>query len=244
MPEHAFILAAGYGTRLRPYTDVVPKPMVEVGGVPMIDTALDRLAAVGVKCCCVNTHYKAHILQDHLQARGAGQQPEIVISHEDVLLDTGGGIKAALDCKALGDAFFVLSGDSVWEDASKGGGGGDMLRDLAAAWNPDKMDILMVLQPVRSMVLTRGVGDYDLDAQGRAVRSAGKSGGYMFTSVRINAARIFDDAPSGAFSYLELLDIAQRNGRLYGMVHTGAWHHISTPEDLRAVNAAFLGGRS
>ena len=98
------------------------------------------------------------------------------------------------------------------------------------------MDILIVLQPVETMKLTEGVGDYDIDENGRAIRSKDKSGAYMFTSLRINAPHIFDNAPQGAFSYLQLLDEAQARGRLYALVNDGMFHHISTPADLEAVN--------
>lgn len=228
VPQSAFILGAGLGTRLRPLTDDIPKPMVEVLGAPMISLALDKLASIGVQNCTVNTHYKADVLEAHLAAyKGA---PNIVISHEDTLLDTGGGIKAALD--SFTDDFFVLSGDSVWEDTAEH----NALLDLANAWDPEKMDILMLLQPVGRMSLTRGVGDYDLSPDGQAVRSMDKSGAYMFTSLRINSPRIFEGSPDGAFSYLELMDKAQEKGRLYGLVHQGEWHHISTPDDVRSVN--------
>lgn len=229
IPEKAFILAAGFGKRLRPYTDELPKPMVKIHGQTMIDQALDKLGNVGVKQCVVNTHYKAEILHEHLSAR---QNPEIILSHEPEILDTGGGIKAAM--KHFDAPFFVLSGDSVWEDTP----GQNTLQTLARHWNPEKMDILILLQPVQSMSLKHGVGDYDLDADGRAVRSADKTGAYMFTSIRINAAQIFETAPEQPFSYLELLDRAEKAGRLYGLVHEGMWHHISTPEDLEAVNKA------
>ena len=106
------------------------------------------------------------------------------------------------------------------------------------AWDPDKMDILILLQPLEKMSLTHGVGDYDLDQDGRAIRSPDQKGSYMFTSMRINAPHIFNDAPDGAFSYLQLLDQAQTRGRLYGLVHDGNWHHISTPDDVKRVNDA------
>ena len=229
IPEKAFILAAGFGKRLRPYTDEVPKPMVKVHEKPMIDQALDKLGEIGVKQCVVNTHYKADILHEHLSAR---QTPEIILSHEPEILDTGGGIKAAI--KNFKAPFFVLSGDSVWEDAPSD----NTLQTLTRHWDAKKMDILFLLQPVKDMKLTRGVGDYDLDADGRATRSADQTGAYMFTSIRINAPEIFKSAPEQPFSYLDLLDQAEKAGRLYGLVHKGMWHHISTPEDLEAVNKA------
>ena len=97
----------------------------------------------------------------------------------------------------------------------------------------------MLLQPVDTMALTEGVGDYDLDENGQAIRSLDKTGAYMFTSIRINAPHIFDGAPDGPFNYRDLMDKAQEKGRLHGIVHSGKWHHISTPEDLEAVNKSY-----
>lgn len=226
-PDKAFILAAGFGTRLRPHTNDKPKPMVKVHGKPMIDHALDQLESANVKTCIVNTHYKADILHDHLKDRTS---PEIIISHEPDILDTGGGIKNAIH--HFTEPFYVVSGDSVCEDDPDQ----NALKAMAEMWDSNTMDILLLLQPVNTMALTHGVGDYDLDDQGRAVRSLDKDGKYMWTSIRINHPAIFENTPDQPFSYLQLLDKAQENGRLYGMVHKGTWHHISTPDDLKAVN--------
>lgn len=231
MIDTAFILAAGLGTRLRPHTEDKPKPMVKVDGVPMIEHAFEKLQAEGVQNYIVNTHYQAHVLHSFLE-NYSNEHCDLTIerSYEEVLLDTGGGIVKVLD--SLPESFFVLSGDSVWDD----GASVPMLKGLQHMWDEEKMDILIALQPKENMVLTHGVGDYSLAEDGRAVRSLDKTGDYMFTSVRINAKCIFASAPEGAFSYLQLLDEAQAKGRLYGYVHQGDWHHISTPADLEAVN--------
>ena len=110
---------------------------------------------------------------------------------------------------------------------------------MAKAWNNDTMDILILLQPIASMKHTKGVGDYDINENGLPIRSLDQSGQYMFTSMRINHPRIFNDTPNGAFSYLTLLDKAQNEGRLHAIIHQGNWHHISTPEDLESVNIAY-----
>lgn len=230
-PDHAFILAAGKGTRLRPYTDSVPKPLVPVAGRPIIDHALDKLAATGVSQVTVNTHYLAPLLRAHLERRTT--DPTITLSQEDELLDTGGAIKKVLS--TMGDKpFYVIAGDALWTD----GPSQPALERLAQSWDPDKMDILLLLQPLKNMTLTQGVGDYDIDENGRAVRRKDKSGTYMWTNLRINKPEIFHDAPAGSFSFLELLDKAEEAGRLYALIHDGVWHHISTPADLERVNTA------
>ena len=232
IPAKAFILAAGYGKRLRPYTDTRPKPLAEVDGRSLIDRTLDQLNTAGIKDVMINTHYLADILTAHLQNR---KTPKLHFSHEDVLLDTGGGIQNALGHFG-NEPFFVLSGDGLWEDDPKA----PALKSLSEHWNPEAMDILILLQPVSSMKLTQGAGDYDLDASGRVYRSPDKTGQYMFTSMRINSPAIFKNAPkAAAFSYLDLLDQAEKQGRLFGLVHAGDWHHISTPQDLESVNEAW-----
>lgn len=109
---------------------------------------------------------------------------------------------------------------------------------MAAAWDGGRMDMLILLQPLSRMILTAGRGDYDLRPDGRAVRAPDKDGAYMWTSVRLCHPRLFADTPDGPFSFLTLLDRAQAAGRLYGIVHEGDWHHISTPADLEQVDAA------
>ncbi len=228
--DQGFILCAGFGTRMRPLTDTMPKPMVNVNGKPMVDHVLDSFTAHGMTRAVINTHYLGDVLKDHLNSR---KDITISLSHENEILDTGGGIVNARHL-LKDDAFYVSSGDSYLQD----GQGKPALSRMEDAWDAGKMDILILLQPVKNMILTHGVGDYDLDKDGRAIRSLDQNGAYMFTSLRINAPPIFDDAPSGPFSYLQLLDQAQARGRLYGIVHKGDWHHISTPDDVTRVNDA------
>jgi MurNAc alpha-1-phosphate uridylyltransferase len=230
-PKNAFILAAGMGSRLRPYTDKMPKPMVEIAGRSLINRSLDLLEAAEVENVTVNLHYKAELLQNHLTKR---QSPKITFSREDKLLDTGGGVKKALS-NMQGKPFFLLSGDTLWNDAQT-----PALKELSHFWDEEKMDMLLLVYPVNKMKLTKGVGDYDLYQDGRLKRSKDQSGKYMFTSIRLVSPRLFDSTPDTAFSFLDLMDKAQNSGRLYGLVHDGEWYHISTASDLENVNRYYL----
>lgn len=230
IPNQAFILAAGMGSRLRPYTDNLPKPMVEISNKPLLGYIFDHLKQAGINDIIVNTHYKPAAIQEYCADL---TDIQITISHEEELLDTGGAL--ARNIAHFNDSFFVINGDAFWEASPEGKG---VLPEMAAAWDDEKMDILMLLQPVSSMELTQGIGDYNILPDGRAIRSLNKKGQYMFTSVRINHPRIFENAPVAAFSYLELMDKAQSQGRLYALIHKGDWHHISTPQDLETVQEA------
>lgn len=236
-PEYAFILAAGLGKRLKPYTDQCPKPLVPVGGRPIIDHVLDRLVEAGVRVVTVNLHYRREMLEAHLAQR---TDIEIRLSIEDTLLDTGGGLKAGLAQMpelSADQPFYIVSGDSIWTDAP----GRCALHDMATAWDANAMDLLLMLQPLERMVLTAGNGDYDMADDGRAVRSLGKNGGFVWTSVRLCTPALFDRTPDGAFSFLDLMDRAEKAGRLYGHIHHGVWHHITSADDLHRVDRALCG---
>ena len=92
----AMILAAGLGTRLRPLTDNRPKALVEVGGRTLLEIALFRLRSFGIREVIVNVHHFADLIVDHLKAN-ASFGMRIDVSREEVLLDTGGGLKKAAD---------------------------------------------------------------------------------------------------------------------------------------------------
>lgn len=236
IPEKAFILAAGFGSRLRPYTDHCPKPMVKVGGRSLIYRTLDHLRDAGVKDVVVNMHYMAHVLRDHLDQYNDDAQAKISFSYsyEDPILDTGGGVKAKID--HFGDQpFFVIAGDGLWRDT-----GENAFQILAREWDDSRMDILTFMQPIDQMILTKGAGDYDVFPDGHVVRSLNKTGRYMWTNIRLNHPRIYKDSGEGAFSFLPLMDKAQQEKRLYGLLQPGEWHHISTPSDLERADKEFI----
>lgn len=233
-PDKAFILAAGKGTRLRPYTDTLPKPMVEVAGKSIIRRTIEKLGQAGVSTVVVNLHHLAEVLEDHLKGMST---PAIVLSPESDLLETGGGIKLGLH--HFNDApFYIINGDALWDEGEI-----PALDKLAHVWDGETMDILLLLQPTHRMELTGAIGDYHLASDGKATRAKDKNGSHMFAGVRIAHPRIFEGSPDGAFSFLALMDKAEREGRLYGIEHSGHWYHISTPEDLESVNALFLAER-
>lgn len=223
-PRTAMVLAAGYGKRMRPLTNTRPKPMVELMGRRMIDRILDRLQAVGVERAVVNTHHLAEVLEQALAQRAA---PTIMINREEEILDTGGGVKAALD--KLGDeSFFVLNGDVFWLD-----GHTSALQRLANEWQPEKMDALLLLNTTTAAIGYEGLGDFQLDTFGNARRRLEfEVAPFAFTGVQILHRRLFDYAPNGPFSLNLLYDQAEASERLFGLRHDGLWFHVGTPEDL------------
>ena len=229
-PKTAMVLAAGLGERMRPITDTLPKPLVPVRGRPMLDIILDRLDEAGVTKAVVNLHYLGEMIEDHLGGRKA---PAVVFSHEDDRLETGGGIRKALPL--LGeDPFFALNGDVCWLDGLT-----PALRRLAAAWDPEKMDALLLLHPTAFALGYEGVGDYVMNPQGRLRRRLEREvAPFIFAGIQILHPRLFAGAPEGSFSLNRLYDKAQEEERLWGIRHDGEWFHVGTPEGLREVEDA------
>lgn len=224
MPKRAMVLAAGLGTRLRPITRTVPKPLVKIAGVAMIDSVLDRLAASGVEEAVVNTHHLAEMLHDHLAGR---TRPRLRFSHEETILETGGGIKKALPL--LGDEpFFTVNAKIVWLNGKV-----DALARLAEAWDDAKMDALLLLQPTVTAVGYDGPGDFFADQEGHVRRRRDwEVAPFLFSGIQLLHPRIFADSPDGAFSMNLLYDRAIEAGRLYALRHDGEWLHVSTPRHL------------
>lgn len=227
--EMAMVLAAGLGVRMRPLTDDKPKPMVELAGRTLLDRALDRLFEAGVRRAVVNTHYKAEVIHRHL-----GDRDDIVLSHEEARLETGGGVSRALPHFG-DDPFFVVNSDAVWLD-----GPVPALTRLAEAWDDAAMDALLLLQPVGAATGYEGSGDYHRTAEG-TLRRRDKDGTapYLFAGVQILHPRLFARVPDGAFSLNILYDRAQAAGRLFGLEHDGEWFHVGTPEELARTEEIF-----
>jgi NDP-sugar pyrophosphorylase family protein len=107
----AMVLAAGVGSRLRPLTDRMPKALVPVAGVPLVEHVLRRLRAAGVRDVIVNTHHRAAELEGYLRGRADEDGLRIEIAHEPELLDTGGGLKNVAWFFAGEQPFFVHNAD-------------------------------------------------------------------------------------------------------------------------------------
>lgn len=224
-PQTAMVLAAGLGHRMRPLTDTMPKPLVPLGGRPLIDHVLDRIAEAGIERVVANVHYRADQIVTHLALRTV---PQIAISDESaVLLDTGGGVRRALPQLGPGP-FLIHNSDSVWIDGSR-----PNLPRLFQAWRDEDMDCLMLLAPVETSIGYSGNGDFSLDGRGRVARRVkGQSVPFVFTGVSIAHPRLFADSPEGAFSLNRLWDRAIAVNRVYGLTLDGIWMHVGDPAAL------------
>jgi MurNAc alpha-1-phosphate uridylyltransferase len=222
------LLAAGLGKRMRPLTDDTAKPLLTLAGRSLLDYGLDRLAAVGVDRVVVNAHWCAERVAARLDARAAdGEEPETTLRHEDTLLETGGGVKAAL--AELGEEpFYVVNGDTFWLDGPR-----PALARLAAAFDDGATDAVLLVHRGFGVPADVGYGDFALDKWGVPRRRGEREVvPYIYAGAQIVHPRLLDGMPDGAFSMNLPWDRAMAAGRLRAVVHDGLWLHLSTPADL------------
>lgn len=215
-PDALMIFAAGLGTRMRPLTDICPKPLIEVCGKPLIDHALELAAGAGIGRIVVNTHHMAGQIEEHLRHR----RGVFVSREEPELLDTGGGLRQALPL-LKSETVFTLNSDSVWSGANP-------LAELAAAWDPQEMDALLLLVPKERATGHKGPGDFLMAEDGRLTRGLSM----VYTGAQIIKTEGLAETPERAFSLNLLWDAMLLDERVYGIEHRGGWCDVGQPESL------------
>ncbi len=231
-PTAAMILAAGFGTRMGDLTKNTPKPMLPMAGRPLIDHALDLVEGAGAGTVVVNLHYLGDQIRNHLASRTS---PQVAFSEEQPqILDTGGGLKHARPL--LGhDPVYALNSDAVFA-------GPNPLAQLAEAWDPSVMDVLLHMVPVTQAFAYTRAGDFFLDADGEAPRRRGeaKRAPMVYTGAQIVAPHVFEDTPDGPFSMNLIWDRLLRAGRLAAVSYPGRWVDVGTPEGLTTAERVLL----
>lgn len=214
----AMILAAGRGTRLKPLTDRVPKPLLEVQGRPLIGHQLEWLKRAGATSVVINLHHLGEQIRAYV---GDGGKFRLAVhySAEETLLETGGGIVQALPL--LGERpFWVLNGD-IFTDFP--------LRQFPAAL-PEQSLAHLLLTPRPSF---RKTGDFDWAAG----RITGRGNAFVYCGLALLHPALFAGRKATPFSLSELLFKAAADRQLSAQVWNGFWTDIGTPEQLRKAQA-------
>src|ERR1700722_16066881 len=212
-PHSAMVLAAGLGTRMRPLTVTTAKPLLKLGGRTLLDHGLDHLVEAGVETVAVNAHWQADAVAAHLEQRPS--PPRTVLLREENLLETGGGVRAALTI--LGpDPFFVVNGDAFWLN-----GPISALLQLAAVFDVS-VDGVLLVHRTSQVHADVGYGDFALDKWGTPRRRNEREVvPYIYAGVQLIHPRLLAGMPDGAFSMNQAWAIALAAGRLPAVVPGG-----------------------
>jgi MurNAc alpha-1-phosphate uridylyltransferase len=222
--KKAMLLAAGYGTRLKPLTDRTPKPLVPVAGRPMIEYALDKLRAYGIEEIVINvSHLKAQLV-DYFAAE---KNLRVTISEEAEPLETGGGLKKA--APFLGDEpVFAINSDILWTDD-----GDTSLSQLAQHWDDAKMDFLLLAQSKAKAIGHEKGEDHLFIKPENTIGWHAADAPYIISGIGIFHPRVLRDAPAGKFSVKVLWLRALAQNRLFCLPHHGRWFQTGTLDDIR-----------
>lgn len=213
----AMILAAGKGERMRPLTLTTPKPLIRVGGIPLIEYHLRALAKAGFTEIVINHAWLGQQIEDHL-GDGSGFGLSIRFSPEGEPLETGGGIFRALPL--LGDEAFVVVNGDIWTDY-----------DFSALREP--------LNGLAHLVLVDNPehhpnGDFIL-ADGKVHDGQTPADNLTYSGIAVLHPRLFDGCTGGAFKLAPLLRAAMAEGRVSGEHLKGHWVDVGTHERLAQV---------
>lgn len=228
----AMILAAGYGTRFRPATYEIPKPLIPLCNQPLIDYAMEALLAAGVRDFAVNLHHAPERLQAWLEQTW-GERCRLHFSYEPTILGTGGGVRKLRDFLETDEEFFLMNGDTVQDPP--------LLELLEARRKSDALAALVLRRPPQndrftSVFYEHGFVNGIAEGHGEAL---------MFAGCHVLSRRIFEVLPDRDFSgitedvYIPVL--ADRRERIAAVIDDGYWYDIGTPRRyLEAAHA--LGG--
>jgi len=215
------ILAAGLGTRMRPLTDKTPKPLLKVGGIPLILWHIERLAHDGFTDIVINIAHLGYLIPEAL---GDGSEWGVNITYSDEqeegALESAGGIVKALPL--LGDEpFLVINGD-IWSDYD--------FQDHRKLADGILAHLVLVPNPEHNPD-----GDFALD--GHRVIDAKA---YTFSGIGYYSPKLFEGIPYGKSALAPLLRAAMKEGKVTGELYEGEWLDIGTPERLELLNAQLM----
>jgi MurNAc alpha-1-phosphate uridylyltransferase len=209
----AMILAAGRGERLRPYTDSCPKPLLEVGGKPLIFYHLEALASAGISRVVINLSWLGEQVEVAL-GDGGDFGLEVIYSREPEALETGGGIVQAL--KLLGDQFIVVNGDIFTDYTFEKLFTIEAEAHLVLVPNPD-------YYPVGDFTITQGLLGNNLEER------------HTFSGIARYNRTFFQQQVSGRRSVVPLLREAAEKKQLEGELYEGKWTDVGTLERWQSI---------
>ncbi|MCB1666513.1 MAG: nucleotidyltransferase family protein [Pseudomonadales bacterium] len=223
----AIILAAGLGTRMRPLTDTLPKPLLQAGGQALIEYHLHNLVRAGITDIVINHYHLGEKLEAAL-GDGSRYGAHIHYSRETVRLETAGGIVKALPL--LGpDAFAVISGD-IWTDF-------DYRHLRPVDGDTTLAHLVMVSNPGHHQR-----GDFVLNPDGRlALKAADAPGGLTYAGISVMHPQLFAGLPEAPLALRPVLDAAIAAHRIEAEQYPGQWFDIGTPERLKELDTLLRG---
>lgn len=232
--ESIVIFAAGKGTRMKELTNSIPKPLIQIHGKPLLQYALELTKQHKFDRIIINTHHLAKQIEEFVSAfiNSHPDFPEIIIEHEEVILETGGTIKNLSKLYDLGERIFTLNSDIIIRAK------GNIFKKMLDSWEELSPDMLLLLQDVTKATGYIGYGDFNIEANSMVSREGEGPYPYIFSGLQILNPRKIAEYPRDIFSLQEYFpQIGDFGDRLKvrATLMEGKWYHASSQEDIKVI---------
>jgi len=223
--KKAMILAAGFGKRMLPLTEKMPKPLIKVGPKNLLERSIELLMKMGIDELVINTHHLSQEIDNFLKNKN--YRISITLTKEEKLLDTGGGILNATK-KFENNPFFVLNPDTIWNKNYY-----DELKILEKYYLEKNKPTLLLVDKTKSHDKSFK-GDFNLTENNYITRSANNQ--HIFTGAQIINRSIFEGIKKKAFSMNEVWDQMVKEKKLLGKESNQTFFHVNNIKVYEELN--------
>tara|TARA_B100002051_G_C16520350_1_gene527386 strand:- start:2 stop:703 length:702 start_codon:yes stop_codon:yes gene_type:complete len=221
------ILAAGFGKRMLPLTKNLPKPLIEVNGISLLDNAINFLKKLGCNQIIINTHFKNLQIQQKINQRK--DKNIITLIHEEELLDTGGAVKNAIPYFDNSNILLINS-DVFWTDENI-----NDAKTLVDDYFNFNLPHLLLVEKRNAIGLDRNTGDFCLN---KKIVEKYKQGDQIiyYSGLQILNCNFFNNFSIKKFSFNLVWDSWINDKKLCGKVMKSKWYHVGDIEGLSKAN--------
>ena len=229
--KKAIILGAGYGKRMHPITKKIPKPLVKINGLTLLENSINFLSSLGIKHIIVNAHYLHKEIVNFVKRKKFSSKIYVVVEKKKIL-DTGGGILNASK-KFKKQIFFVLNPDTLWRRGYK-----KEFRKLEKVYLKNKKTTMLLVSKNKSYDKSFK-GDFNLSSKNEILRH--KNNKFIFTGAQIIRRSIFKKRKIKPFSMNKVWDDLIKDKELLGVLSRQKFYHINNYKIYKKLNKKVIG---
>ena len=229
--KKAIILGAGYGKRMHPITKKIPKPLVKINGLTLLENSINFLSSLGIKHIIVNAHYLHKEIVYFVKRKKFSSKIYVVVEKKKIL-DTGGGILNASK-KFNKQIFFVLNPDTLWRRGYK-----KEFRKLEKVYLKNKKPTMLLVSKNKSYDKSFK-GDFNLSSKNEILRY--KNNKFIFTGAQIISRSIFKKRKIKPFSMNKVWDDLIKDKELLGVLSRQKFYHINNYKIYKKLNKKVIG---
>jgi MurNAc alpha-1-phosphate uridylyltransferase len=215
--KKAIILGAGFGKRMHPVTKIIPKPLIKIKGVTLLENSINFLGSLGVKHVVVNSHHLHKHILDFVKQNKFSPKVDVIVEKRKIL-NTGGGILNASK-KFKKQTFFVINPDTLWRKEYK-----KEFIKLEKVYQKNKKPA-MLLVPKNKSHDSSFKGDFNLNSKNEILRKKNKK--FIFTGAQIIDKSVFKKRKIKPFSMNKVWDELIRDKQLIGVVSRQKFFHLN-----------------